>query len=126
MIQHKNIEELKAFSAGDNTLLKEVWHNKNDAVDLPFSLAHAYLEEGHNSLPHVLHKSKETYFFLSGIGEIIIEGEVLNVKTGSTVIVPKGVNQYVKNTGSERLVFLCMVSPPWNEEEEEVLNQEEE
>lgn len=124
MIHHKNIEELTAFSAGDDTILKEVWHSKNDGIDLPYSLAHAYLDEGHASLPHILHKSEETYIFLSGSGEIIIDDQVLNVKTGSTVIVPKGANQYVKNTGSERLVFLCIVSPPWNEEEEEVLNQE--
>jgi mannose-6-phosphate isomerase-like protein (cupin superfamily) len=124
MIHHKNIEELTAFSAGDDTILKEVWHSKNDDIDLPYSLAHAYLDEGDASLPHILHKSEETYIFLSGSGEIIIDDQVLNVKTGSTVIVPKGANQYVKNTGSERLVFLCIVSPPWNEEEEEVLNQE--
>jgi mannose-6-phosphate isomerase-like protein (cupin superfamily) len=124
MIHHKNIEELTAFSAGDDTILKEVWHSKNDDIDLPYSLAHAYLDEGHASLSHILHKSEETYIFLSGSGEIIIDDQVLNVKTGSTVIVPKGANQYVKNTGSERLVFLCIVSPPWNEEEEEVLNQE--
>ncbi len=116
----KQLEDILSFEAGDKTILKEVLHSKNEDVTLPYSLAHAYLEKGKNSLPHVLKNSDELYLFTSGEGLIIIDDQQQAVKKGSVVLVPKGTNQYVKNTGNERLTFFCIVSPPWKSDEEEI------
>ena len=121
MLFHKSILELKEFEAGDKTLLREVLHPKNDLVELPYSLAFARLEPNTKSLPHILAKSSELYIFQQGEGIIFIEQESRAIKAGDIVLVPKGAEQYVENTGNVDLEFLCLVAPAWKEEEERIL-----
>jgi len=116
----KTIADLPTFIAGDDTILSEVIHPKNDAVHLPYSLAHASIPVGGKSLPHTLTHSDELYYFLSGQGQIFIEEEHENVKSGEIVLVPAGSQQWVENTGESELVFICIVSPPWSADEEVV------
>ena len=115
----KKLANISEFVAGDKTHLKEVLHPKNDNLDLDFSLAHAIIKVGTSSLPHQLSHS-ETYFFLSGTGQMFIGNESCLVEKGDTVYVPPKTNQYVKNTGKVDLTFLCIVSPPWSEDTEEI------
>ncbi len=116
---YKKLKEIPEFLAGDHTHLKEVLHPSNDNLELGYSLAHAYLNKGEQSLPHQLFHS-ETYYFLEGQGEIFINDEKQEVEKGDLVYVPPHANQYVKNTGKSRLSFLCIVSPPWSPESETV------
>ncbi len=116
----KSLAAIPAFTAGDETRLKEVLHPKNDPVDLAYSLAHAELEPGRQSLPHRLLGRSEVYYILSGTGEAYAGGERVLLVPGDVVLIPAGVEQYVVNTGREMLRFLCLVSPPWREEEERV------
>jgi len=118
----KNLASIASFEAGDETVLKEVLHPKNGDGDLPFSLAHAYLPPGGKSLPHRLTKSEETYTILKGTGRVEVEGKMFEIQEGSVFIVPKNALQSVENTGKENLVFYCIVSPPWNEGEEEIVS----
>ena len=115
-----SIEDLPFFKAGDNTILTEVFHPKNDAVDLPYSLAYAKIEAKQKSLKHVL-KNEELYIFIKGHGTIHINGKSNIVQQGSVVLVPKGKEQYVENSCDETLCFYCIVSPPWSEDQEEIL-----
>ena len=82
---HKKLSQIPEFLAGDHTRLKEVLHPSNDQLNLGFSLAYAYLDIHEKSLPHRLAHS-ETYFFLEGKGEIIIDGKrtgvITNIGTG--------------------------------------------
>jgi len=119
MILKKKLPAITEFVAGDKTHLKEVLHPKNDNINLNFSLAHAKIKVGASSLPHQLLHS-ETYFFLNGTGQMFIGNERCEVEKGDTVYVPPKTDQYVKNTGSEDLIFLCIVSPPWSEETEDI------
>lgn len=112
---------MSPFIAGDKTSLIEVLHPKNDAINIGYSLAHASLEVGTASLPHVLKTSSESYYFLKGEGQIIVDEEKQSVKAGDLIYVPEGATQFVENTGNERLVFLCIVSPAWYPEQEEIL-----
>lgn len=116
----KSLSDIAEFLAGDHTILKEVFHPKNDPVDLPYSLAYAKIEIGKKSLPHRLVKSEELYYFLEGKGAIHINGEKQTIQKADIVLVPKNANQFVENLGDCDLEFLCIVSPPWNESEEEV------
>lgn len=109
------------FQAGDNTMLRELLHPNNIGVGTSFSLAHAYLEPGMASLPHKLKSSSETYFFLKGNGVISIDRADYEVSENDTVFVPANTVQVVQNIGDERLEFLCVVSPPWASEDEEIL-----
>ena len=117
----KKLDNIKTFTAGDNTILKEVLHPKNGDGNLPFSLAHAYLPPGASSLPHRLTKSEETYTILQGTGKVYVDREAYEIQPGSVFIVPKNALQSVENTGADNLEFFCIVTPPWSEEEEEII-----
>ena len=119
----KKISDSTCFKAGDHTWLRELLHPTNDNVGIGFSLAHAYLEAGEASLPHRLISNSETYFILEGEGTISINDEVHGIGQNDTVHVPPNAVQSVQNTGSGRLVFLCVVSPPWLAADEEVFGQ---
>jgi mannose-6-phosphate isomerase-like protein (cupin superfamily) len=116
-------DALPAILAGDHTILKELLHPNHLHFSLPFSLASACLPPGSASLPHRLEKSTETYYILSGSGQIVIEGIVQPIETGDLVLVPANALQYVINRGATEMSFLCIVSPPWSKEEEVVYDQ---
>ena len=117
----KSLKDLNSFSAGDDTILKEVLHPKNDGINMGFSLAYAQLESGTSSLAHILHQSSETYIIQEGQGIAFIDGKEVPMEIGDTLYIPAGAEQYIKNTGDGMLSFWCVVMPPWSEEEEEVL-----
>ncbi len=114
---YKKLKDIPEFLAGDHTHLKEVLHPSNDSLALNFSLAHAYLKVGEQSLPHRL-KHSETYYILAGNGEIHLDGKMQTIEKGDIIYVPENVEQYVKNKGKINLTFLCIVSPPWTPETE--------
>ena len=115
----KILAQIPEFLAGDKTILKEVFHPKNDEVDINYSLAKAYIKKGEQSLPHHLAQS-ELYLFLKGEGKIFINKESTTVQKGTVIYVPPKATQYVVNTGQESLEFLCIVYPPWTAEGEEI------
>lgn len=118
---HKSLADIPQFIAGDKTILREVLHPKNDDIDLPYSIAQCIIKKGNASIPHILQKSSEVYYFLEGEGKAWIDGKSQAVKAGDTLLMPAGVEQYVENTGGNDMTFLCIVSPPWAEDEEVVL-----
>ena len=118
----KDGAELEHFIAGDLCSLAEVIHPKNE--DLPFcgfSLSHAEILPHGSTLPHKLIKSSEVYWIIDGSGTLFINGTTVELKKGRTVLVPPSAEQYVVNDGDKSLEFLCIVSPPWDESDEEVL-----
>ncbi|MBU4534921.1 MAG: hypothetical protein KKF16_03645 [Euryarchaeota archaeon] len=42
------------------------------------------------------------------------------VEPGQLVYIPPGSMQFIKNVSSGELKFLCMVSPPWRKEDDEI------
>lgn len=121
----KSLSDIPSFIAGDKTIIKEFVHPKNDAVDVNYSLAHAVVEVGKASEPHILQKSSELYVILSGEGELFVEKEAVILRGGETALVPAGATQWIRNVGDEPLAFYVVVSPPWDEGQELVfLNNE--
>jgi len=118
---HKSIENILSFESNDKTTLKEIVHPKNDGVELNYSLAHASLKIGKSSVPHCLVNQTELYIFLEGEGKIVIGNEQQNIQKGDVVLVPKGAKQHVENQGISLLVFFCLVSPPWEESDDQLL-----
>ena len=117
---HKKISTVKEFTAGDATFIREVLHPDNEGIDLPYSLAYGSLEIGASSIPHVL-QNEELYYILEGKAAIHIENEEIQVNAHEVVLVRKNTKQFVRNLGDKKLTFLCIVSPPWTEEQEEIL-----
>jgi mannose-6-phosphate isomerase-like protein (cupin superfamily) len=117
----KDLAKCQYFKAFDNTNLCELLHPGRDGPDLPYSIAHARMEPGASSLPHRLKTSSEVYFILEGEGEMHIDSEQAEVRTGQVVLIPPGSWQHIRNTGGVDLKFLCIVHPLWRAEDEEIL-----
>ncbi|BDS09983.1 cupin domain-containing protein [Aureispira anguillae] len=116
---HKKLAQAPEFVAGDHTKLRELMHPLQDHLKIGYSLAHAKVEVGKASLPHRL-KSSETYYILEGKGEMYIDDTSLEVGKDDVFLVPANASQYIKNTGDIDLVFLCIVEPYWQEDEEDI------
>lgn len=119
----KSLKDCAAFVAGDLTEIRELLHPKNEDIDINYSLAHAALAVGASSVPHILQKSSEVYFILEGKGRAFIGDEIVEMSVNDTVLIPAGVQQHIENIGDTPLKFLCVVSPPWSEGQELVLNK---
>ncbi len=108
------------FLAGDETSIREILHPDKNHIPIKYSLAVASLKPGKSSLSHSLNSS-EVYFITKGKGEADIDGEKFPLSVGDCLWIPPGAIQYIENTGTEDLVFLCIVHPEWRAEEEFIL-----
>ena len=99
----------------DRSLLCELLHpdKVTGAHELECSIAHAIIPPGESTLPHLLKRSTELYFILDGVGEMHIDNESAPVSPGQCILIPPQARQWIRNTGKENLVFLCIVSPKW-------------
>ena len=104
----------------DRSLLCELLHPDKvaGAQALECSIAHAIIPPGKSTLPHLLKSSTELYYILKGVGEMHIGNESAPVSPGQIVLIPPQARQWIRNTGRENLVFLCIVSPKWQVEDE--------
>ncbi|OGH88391.1 MAG: hypothetical protein A2537_00830, partial [Candidatus Magasanikbacteria bacterium RIFOXYD2_FULL_36_9] len=56
--------------------------------------------------------TEQTLFFLSGVGEAIINGELHPIVSGDVVVVTPNTKHNFKNTGSEDLKIFTTYAPP--------------
>ncbi len=115
----KRLKSCQEIIAGDNSTLREILSPHKDDTKARYSIAHAFIKPGHVSTPHKL-KSSEVFYYLEGEGEMVVGNESVKVEKDVAVYVPPNTVQYVKNTGSSNLTFLCIVDPAWKPEDEEV------
>lgn len=116
----RNVKDCDEFTAGDGTLLRELLHPDKSPLELRYSLAHAVLAAGRTSLLHRLATS-EVYYIISGEGVMHINNEASPVLGGHVIYIPPRAVQYLENTGTGDIVFLCIVDPAWRKEDEEIL-----
>jgi mannose-6-phosphate isomerase-like protein (cupin superfamily) len=104
----------------DRSILCELLHpdKVGGAEGLSCSIAHAIVRCGESTIPHRLHRSTELYYILEGRGEMHIDDGVSVVVPGQIILIPPTKVQYIENTGTGDLVFLCIVSPKWQAEDE--------
>ena len=117
----KDLKDCPRFVAFDRTEICELIHpdREDEELFMGYSLAHARLGPGEASRPHRLKTSSEVYFILGGKGRMTIEGESAEVGSGMAIYIPPGSKQHIENRGDGPLVFLCLVYPPWCEEDED-------
>lgn len=113
-------KEVKGFIAGDKTQIKELLHPEKNDVDIHYSIAHATVAPGEASIPHIL-KYSEVYYILNGAGKVHVDTAEKVLKTGDLVYIPPNANQWIENVGTDALIFICIVSPPWNPDCEIIL-----
>ncbi len=107
----------------DGSLLAELLHPDKvpGAQNLRCSIAHAIVPANESTLPHVLKTSTELYYILEGCGEMHVGSRSAPVHPGQIVLIPHGSSQYICNTGTGDLVFLCIVIPKWQAADEELV-----
>lgn len=116
----RGLNDCPEFIAGDNCRLREILHPDKADLALRYSLARAIVAPGQTTWLHAL-RTSEVYYILAGEGSLRIEGEQAVVGPGDTVYIPPAAKQQITNTGTQDLVFLCIVDPAWRAEDEVVL-----
>lgn len=116
----KDLKNCPEFISGDGCILRELLHGPNEKLEFRYSLAYAIVKPGQKSFRHSL-KTSEIYYILQGEGLIHIDDDAQPVRPDQAVVIPIHGVQYIENTGTNDLVFLCMVDPGWRMEDEVVL-----
>lgn len=122
-----DIKNAEYFRSNDKCVLCELLHpdkikcSLHEKPLINYSLAHAIVPRGESSLPHRLKSSSEVYYIISGNGRMHIGDEIKEVLPGQAVYIPPGFIQFIENTGETDLIFLAIVSPKWDENDEEVI-----
>ena len=117
----KHLKDCEEFVAGDGSLLRELLHPEKTGLQIRYSLAYAKVMAGEMTKPHKL-RACEVYYIMDGEGLMHIDEESFEVNPECAVYVPPRSTQYIENTGSSDLKFLCIVEPAWREEDEEVFD----
>lgn len=116
----KKLNDCEEFIAADGSILRELLHPDKMDLQLRYSLAHAKVRPGETTKPHRL-RTSEVYYILEGKGEMHINDETAAVRPGDAIYIPPHARQFISNTGSADLLFVCLVDPAWRKEDEEVL-----
>ncbi len=112
--------EIPAVDGNEGTKIKQYFHPHNTLNGVRFSLSQFTLIQGKSSLRHKL-QSSEIYYILEGAGTLRIDKESISVKKDDSVYVPPMSEQFIENTGTSDLKFLCIVDPAWKTEDEIIL-----
>jgi len=118
----KDLKNCQEIIAADNSILKELLNPEKEPLKISYSLAYARVLPKKTTLNHIL-KSSEVYYFIKGKGELHVNDEKEVVREGQAVYIPPAAVQKLKNTGDEDLIFLCIVDPAWNADDEEMVDE---
>ena len=115
----RSLEHCEEFIAGDNSILRELLHPDKQDLQLRYSLAHAIVKPGDTTQLHSLSTS-EVYYILEGRGIMHINEEKQEVKPGDAIYIPPHAKQCIHNPADHNLVFICIVDPAWNKNDETI------
>ncbi|MGY5859628.1 MAG: cupin domain-containing protein [Candidatus Thorarchaeota archaeon] len=119
----RRLKDREPINALDNTTIREIFNPKHESqpMVLNYSLAHATVKPGEKSLPHKFFEASEVYYILKGTGLMHISEETAEVVAGDTIYISPQAIQWIENTGSDNLEFLCIVDPAWQPNAEELV-----
>ena len=90
------VKEDDRYTVKDNTELKNLIISSTD------------LKPGKSTSGHKHDGQEEVYHFVSGTGEMELDGDRFNVYPGEYVLIKDGVFHRVHNTSTEHLYFVCV------------------
>ena len=109
---HPNIYRIESgteFYTPERCHITEIF---NQHPNPEVSIAQARVEAGVTTANHQLRGTAEWYYILSGRGEMFLSGvSAGHVSPGTVVHIPADTPQYIRNSGQEDLVFLCICVP---------------
>ena len=119
MSQIRN-SEVKFIEGQKGSKIKQYFDPKNTSNGIKFSITQCILDPGKKSKKHKL-RSSEIYYILDGCGKLRIQEKIFNLEKDDSVFVPSNSEQFIENTGTSDLKFLCIVDPAWQIQDEMVL-----
>ncbi len=105
MIQIINTSSVKTISDVCGTI-KELYSSEN----ISFSIA----EISGTSTPHKHKQMEEIYFVLSGTGIIYIGDDLLPIKPGDLIPIPKDILHHIKTNQNEVLELVVITHPKFD------------
>jgi mannose-6-phosphate isomerase-like protein (cupin superfamily) len=92
-----------------------VSESTSDAKSITTSL----VEMSSGGKQHIhLHLTEQSYFIISGEGEMTVGAETITVKSGDSIFIPSNTPHGLINSGKEVLLYLSAGSPPFGKENE--------
>ena len=117
---HTTYNQIVPFITKDGSVVRELMHPAVHANQQQ-SLAEAIVPVGGATLLHRHHHSEEIYHFTAGTGYMRMGDEEFRVTMGDTVCIPPGTPHALINRGDEELRLLCCSSPPYSDEDTELI-----
>ena len=97
----------------------ETWNTERDPAA---SIARARVHPGVTTRLHRVKDTIERYIIIEGAGQVEVGGRGPEaVGPGDVVIIPAGAAQRIRNTGAGDLVFYCICTPRFVQENYEAL-----
>jgi len=116
----KKLQSLDKIDGNEGTIIFQIFHPHNTLSGIRYSVSHSTIKPGKRSKRHKM-KTSEVYYILEGNGVIHIDEESQLVSKDGAVYIPPLSIQFIENTGTSDLKFLCIVDPAWKKEDETML-----
>ena len=112
--------DIESFQGNEGLKIKQFFNPQNTQNKINYSIAQFTLKSEGKSILHKI-KSSEIYYILEGEGDLKVNDAVFHLQKDDSFFVPPNSKQFIKNTGTGNLRFLCMVEPAWEIEDETIL-----
>lgn len=113
-------DAVPSFVTKDGSLIRELMHPRAHAGRAQ-SLAEATVPQGVSTTLHRHARTEEIYHFTQGRGTMTLGDQTFRVAAGDTVVIEPGLAHRVRNDGADALVLLCACTPPYSDEDTELL-----
>ena len=109
-VKQQNLTEEYFFHEGCH-----IAETSNSSDDDQASIVRARVEPGEQTKWHWLANTFERYAIIQGQGEVEVGDHAAQlVTTGDVVVIPPGIKQRIRNTGTTDLLFFAVCTPPFN------------
>jgi mannose-6-phosphate isomerase-like protein (cupin superfamily) len=108
----QNAKNIQGFHSSTGEIISEMIGAAAGGTQT-YSLAQIVLPPGNKSGKHYHPVAEESYYILSGTGQMVMDDKTVTLNPGDSIaILPNNVHQ-ISNQGSEDLVFLAICVPAW-------------
>ena len=112
--------DIPAYITKDGSTIRELMHPAVHGNRLQ-SLAEASVEPGARTQLHRHAVTEELYHVSAGSGIMTLGDYSFKVGAGDTVLIPPGTAHRIEATGAGPLRILCCCSPPYSDDDTELL-----
>jgi len=120
MVYRTEYKSIQPYTTKDGSIIRELFHPDVHG-NKQLSLAEATIPVGSETLLHKHSQSEEIYHITEGTGLMTLGEEQFDVAVGDTVCILPDIAHRIHNTGGVALNILCCCSPPYSQDDTELL-----